>query len=347
MVVEYRPGEAVLELQPFDDVTGEWPDSYSMLDTGVEIAVAASGQDAVTAVAQAAGKAGLLDATHVGVADSAPQDVKQDFALRRIRRLFQPAADYRQLPLSEVLGQVTENQWLSAYLDMVVGMVGQDVAPDVVPDAAALGVAAWCWRNNTAVEAHHLETDVLMARVNMAVTHVTLEHVCPIEGIDWDGIESALMDPRWALPDGTEIQPLFEDGWAEVASTVCAELQRWRQIDHDILGPETTLMLMTIGGSTSYTDSWWGQGRWHSICQHIVQDALAAGLTLPYPYNVRGANAFVADLERPDLVPDNVLGWFIDLPGTTADGPRGLRFNTVTRPLQRCWDPYWLTDIRL
>ncbi|MGW9027906.1 hypothetical protein ACWGQ5_27835 [Streptomyces sp. NPDC055722] len=343
IVIEYRPHEGVLALQPFDDVMGDWPESYSLLDDSMEIAVAAAGQDAVTAVAHAAGRAGLLDATHVRVADSAPQEAKQDFAMRRIRRIFNDAAAYRQLPLTDVLREVTENEWLRAYLDWVVGMVGQDVAPDSVPDAAALGVAAWCWRNNTAVEDHHLETDVLMARVNIAVTRVAQQHVCPVEGIDWDGIEATLMDPQWALPDGTLIQSLFGAGWADAASTVTAELKRWRQVDHDLLGPETTLILMSIGGSTSYTDSWWGQGRWRSICQRIVADATSAGLALPQPYDFRGADALIADLDQPDLVADTVLDWLIDLPDAGLDGPRGLRFNSVTRPPQRCWDPYWLT----
>ncbi|WP_330343373.1 hypothetical protein OHA09_36150 [Streptomyces longwoodensis] len=135
-------------------------------------------------------------------------------------------------------------------------MAGQDVAPDIVPDAAALGVAAWCWRNNTAVEDHHLETDVLMARVNIAVTRITQQHVCPIEGIDWDSITDALMEPQWALPDGTLVRSLFGAGWTDVAPTVTAQLDRWRRLDHEVLGPETTLILMSIGGSTGYTDSW-------------------------------------------------------------------------------------------
>ncbi|WGD45157.1 hypothetical protein [Streptomyces cathayae] len=344
VVAEYRPHAEVLYLQPFDDVTGDWPDSYALTGDILEIDVAASGQDAVTAVARVAGQAGLLDAAHVRVADTAPQEAKQEFALRRIRRIFTPAADYRQLPLTDVLKEVTENEWLSAFLDMVVGMVGHDVAPDIVPDAAGLGVAAWCWRNNTAVEAHHLETDVLMARVSIAVTRVTQQHVCPVEGIDWDGIENALMDPQWALPDGTTIQSLFGVGWTEVAATVTAELRRWRQIDHDLLGPETTLILMTIGGSTNYTDSWWGQGRWHAICRHIIEDATRAGLTLPQPYNFRGTQDLLADVDRPDLLADTVLDWLIDMPEAGADGPRGLRFTTATRPLLRHWDPYWLSD---
>lgn len=337
--VEYRPHEAVLALVPFEDMDGEQPESYSLLDDTVETAVEAFGQEAVIAVARAAGRAGLLDATHVRAADTVTEEAKRGFAFHRMRRIFEPAAAFRQLPLSEIMREVSEDEWLCAYLDWVVGTSGQDVAPDVVPDAAALGVAAWCWRNNTAVEDHHLPTDVLMARVNIAVTRIAQEHVCPDDGIDWDAIHTALMDPQWALPDGTRVHQLFGPGWREVASTVTAELIRWRRLDHDVLGPTTTLILMTIGGSGDYTDSWWGQGRWHSICQQIVEDATAA-VPLPEPYDARGCAELLADLENPDLLPDQVLDWLIDLPGSDIDGPRGLRFNQATRPPLRRWDPF-------
>jgi hypothetical protein len=342
--VEYSPHQGVLALRPFEDVTGDWPESYSLLEQSIEIPVALPGQQAVAAVADAAGEAGLLDAAHVHVADSAPPEAKQEFTLRRIRRIFQPAAAFRQLPLTDVLREISGNEWLSAHLDWVVGMAGQDVAPDIVPDAAALGVAAWCWRNNTAVEDHHLETDVLMARVNIAVTRITQQHVCPIEGIDWDNITDALMEPQWALPDGTLVRSLFGAGWTDVASTVTAQLDRWRRLDHEVLGPETTLILMSIGGSTGYTDSWWGHGRWRSMCRRVIDDATATGLALPAPYDRRGPDVLLSDLDAPDQVPDTVLDWLIDLPEADHDGPRGLRMNGVTRPPQHCWDPYWLTD---
>lgn len=341
--VQYEPHQQTLHLQPFDDVTGDWPESYSLLEDGIAVPVAPSGQ-AITAVAAAAGQAGLLDATHVQVAEAAPPEAKQEFTLRRMRRIFQPAADFRQLPLPALLREVTENERLNAYLEWVVDMTGWDVAPDIVPDAAALGVAAWCWRNNTAVEDHHLDTDVQMARVNIAVTRITRQHVCPWAGIDWDSIKNALMDPQWALPDGTPICSLFGPGWTEVAATVTAELDRWRHLDHEVLGPQTTMILMSIGGSTSYTDSWWGQGRWLSMCRRVIDDATTAGLSLPPPYDQRGPDALLADLDAPDEVPAPVLGWLIDLPDAGVHGPRGLRMHHVTRPNRHSWDPYWLTE---
>jgi hypothetical protein len=45
-----------------------------------------------------------------------------------------------------------------------------------------LGVAAWCWRNNTAVEDWHLPSEVLMARVNFTVTKAIQPHLDPFEG---------------------------------------------------------------------------------------------------------------------------------------------------------------------
>ncbi|MET9674637.1 hypothetical protein ABZY68_16295 [Streptomyces sp. NPDC006482] len=339
--VSYHPHEGKVVLGPFDDVAGQWPHSYSLLEDSLEIPVPGSGRQAAAAVEVAAGQAGLLDATHVYVAESAPEEARQEFTTHRIRRIFQPAAEFRRLPLNELLRETTEDHWLSSYLDWVVGRAGQDVAPDIVPDAAALGVAAWCWRNNTAVEAHHLETDVLMARVNIAVTRLTRQYICPVEGIDWDSIKDALMDPGWALPDTTPIHSLFGEGWTEVAATVCAELDRWRRLDHERLGAQTTLILMTIGGSTGYTDSWWGQGRWHSICRHILDEAIAAGLTLPAPYDRNGPEAFLADLHTPDRLSDAALDWIIDLRGAAFEGPRGLRMNRITRPPRHCWDPFW------
>jgi hypothetical protein len=338
--VQYEPDAETLTLAPFEDVTGDWPLSYSLIEDSIRIPVAGTGNGAADAVARAVGRAGLLDATHVRIAEATPPDAAREFAYHCLRRIFQPAADFRKLSLAQVLREVTEDSSLAAYLEWVVGTAGGDVAPDVVPGAAALGVAAWCWRNNTAVEDHHLDSDVLMARVNIAVTRITMRHTDPVLGIDWDGIGSELSDPAWVLPGGRTVRSLFGAGWSEVVATVTAELARWRHLDHEVLGPRTVLILMTIGGSTDYTSSWWGQGRWAGMCRRVIDDAATAGLGLPLPYDFRGQEALLADLEDPDCVPDHVLDWLIDLPQSRADGPRGLRFHHVTRPVQRCWDPY-------
>lgn len=94
--------------------------------------------------------------------------------------------------------------------------------------------------------------------------------------------------------------------------------------------PDATLRLLTVGGSTSYTGQWWGQGRWTAICRAVVDDAVGAGVRLPEPYDVGGADALVRDLAGPDGVSDEVLDWLIDLPGAGAGGPHGLRHHPVT-----------------
>lgn len=344
--VQFRPGEGVLELLPWEDVAGDVPEGFTVLEEPVSLQIAEAAEAAESRLAERAGELGLLDATRVRPAKTAPTDAQEYFAVRRLGRLFQPAADYRQLPLSEVFKEVAQQPWLSAYLNWVVGRAGWDVQPDVVPDAAAVGVAAWCWRNDTAVEEHHLATDVLMARVNIAVTRAIQPHINPVEGIDWDGIEQALTDPHWALPDGTTIASLFGTSWPHVRSTVVTQLARWRRAEDELLGPDTTLALLTIGGSTDYTHSWWGQGRWQAMCRRIVEDAVQGGLTLPQPYNYQGSEALVRDLASPDLLSDEVLRWLIDMPEGGVDGPRGLRFHPITSPPVHVWDPYgWEPDI--
>ncbi|MBO8192031.1 hypothetical protein ITI46_10175 [Streptomyces oryzae] len=341
--VEYYPRENRLRFLPYEDVCGDFPVSSSALDEEVELTVTLRGDEAVTTVRRRAGAMGLLDATRVRVAEGADPEAAEALEAKSLLSLFGPAASYRNIPVAEVLKEAVQHPDLSTYLRWVVGMAGRNVHPDPVPDGAALGIAAWCWRNETAVETHHLSSDVLMARVDIAVTRAVLPHVCPYEGIDWGGIEQSLTDTDWELPNGRTISSLFGDGWPEVQSTVREQVRKWQRLDSEILGLDTTLRLMTIGGSTSYTCHWWGQGRWRAICEEIVRDAVEAGFSLPQPYDCRGPDALIDDLEHPDLQSDAVLDWLIDMPEATVSGPHGLRHHPVTQPLVREYDPWWVT----
>ncbi|MFE6163529.1 hypothetical protein ACFQ7F_31980 [Streptomyces sp. NPDC056486] len=341
--VEYYPRESRLRLLPYEDVCGDFPESFAALAKEVEIEISREGDEAVTAVQHRAGALGLLDATRVRVVEGADPEAAEAFGAELLRSLFSPAASYRKIPVADLVKEALQHPDLSTYLRWVVGMAGRDVHPDPVPDAAALGIAAWCWRNETAVEAHHLPSDVLMARVNIAVTRAVLPHVCPYEGIDWDGIEQSLTDADWELPNGRTVSSLFGGGWPEVQSTVREQVRKWQRLDNELLGPDTTLRLMTIGGSTSYTCHWWGQGRWRAICEEIVRDAVEAGFTLPQPYDCRGSAALIDDLEHPDMQSDAVLDWLIDMPEASVSGPHGLRHHSATQPLVREYDPWWAT----
>ncbi|MFE6691347.1 hypothetical protein ACFVFQ_33370 [Streptomyces sp. NPDC057743] len=340
-VVEYYPRENRMRFLPYDDVCSDYPESFSALDEEVELTVAPDGDGAVKLVKLRSGALGLLDATHVRVAKGADPGAAESFHAESLLTLFRPAAAYRKTSVEEIVKVAAQDPDLDAYLNWVVGLAGRNVQPDLVPDAAALGIAAWCWRNDTAVEAHHLPSDVLMARINIAVTRTVLPHVCPYEGIDWNSIERLLTDTGWKLPNGRTVSFLFGDGWPEVQSTVRKQVRKWHRLDTEVLGPETTLRLMTIGGSTSYTRHWWGQGRWRAICEEIVRDAVEAGFTLPQPYDCRGPEALIGDLEQPDMQSDAVLDWLIDMPESTETGPYGLRRHPSTQPIVRTYDPWW------
>jgi hypothetical protein len=108
-----------------------------------------------------------------------------------------------------------------------------------------------------------------------------------------------------------------------------------RHFDEDLIGPDATIRLLTIAGSTSYTRHWWGQGRWPAICRAIVTDATRASVALPSPYETKGIDVLLGDLQEPDSLSDDVLAWMIDIPGTDIDGPRGLRSHPSTRPITR------------
>jgi hypothetical protein len=241
--------------------------------------------------------------------------------------------------VEQLIAELIDDDYLQTYFRFVVELAGRDALPDAVPDAAALGIAAWCRRNDTAVEERHVAGDVLMARINIAVTRVAAEHVDPVEGIDWLGIAGAMTDPAWALPDGRIVAELFGDGWTDVRDSVLECIHGWRRLDEETLGPHATVRLLTIGGSTSYTRHWWGQGRWTAICRAIVFDAVRAGATLPAPYCELAPDRLVSDLAAPDLLDDVVLEWLIDMPAGGIDGPRGLQFHDATQPVVRILHP--------
>jgi hypothetical protein len=175
-----------------------------------------------------------------------------------------------------------------------------------------------------------------MARVNLAVTKAVQPHVNSFEGVDWDGVQAALTDPHWKLPSGAAVAELFGEGWSEVTATMTEQVQAWRRLDEELIGPQATLRLLTIGGSTGYTRHWWGQGRWNAICRQIVDDAVEAGVPLPEPYDRRGSDELDADLADPDRVSDDVLDWLIGMPQGGLDTARGLRMHaTATQPVYR------------
>lgn len=106
--------------------------------------------------------------------------------------------------------------------------------------------------------------------MSITATKAVMPHVDAWEGVDWQGVEDTLTSPAWQLADGRAISDLFGEGWREIQRTVREQVRKWRRFDEELIGPEATLRLLTMGGSTSYTRHWWGQGRWPAICKGRV-----------------------------------------------------------------------------
>lgn len=337
--VQYQPGNGELLLLPCEDQDFS---RLSMLTDSVTISVGREIDRGAELVAEQAGNLGLLDATHLRATPDSDLSTAELITDRIIESVIGSAAEYRNLPPEVLVDQVMGDEALSTRLKVLMDFFARDVLPDKVPDAAALGIAAWCWRNDTDVEDWHLPSDVLMAKVNIAVTKAVQPHVDPVDGVDWQGVEDSLTDPSWQLADGRVVSELFAEGWPDVERTVRRQVRMWRRFDEDLIGPDATIRLLTIAGSTSYTRHWWGQGRWPAICRAIVTDAMSAGVALPPPYEAKGIDALLSDLQEPDSLSDDVLAWLIDVPGTDIDGPLGLRSHPSTRPITREFTPYLL-----
>ncbi|MHA6781978.1 hypothetical protein ACVGOW_13440 [Pseudonocardia saturnea] len=339
LAVEFRAADLVLLITPHAPMDEAWPLIFGMQIDDVRIDLPVDADEQVRVVAERAGELGLLDATRVDL-DMMGREARGRFIDHlHVEWIFEVAAQHRGLPVEQLIAELIDDDYLQTYFRFVVGFAGRDALPDAVPDAAALGIAAWCWRNDTAVEEWHVAGDVLMARINIAVTRLAADHVDPWEGVDWLGIAETVSATEWALPDGRIIAELFGDGWPDVRDSVLERIHRWRQLDEEKLGPQATLRLLAIGGSTSYTRHWWGQGRWTAICRAIVFDAVRAGVVLPAHYHELGPDQLVSDLAAPDLLSDVVLEWLIDMPAGGIDGPRGLRFHDATQPVVRTLHP--------
>lgn len=338
--VQYQPTKRRLLLLPcvFDEDFSR----LSMLAEQVEISVEHGIDSGAEMVAERAGDLGLLDATRLIAASDSDVSTAELISDRILEWILEPAAEYRNVAARDLIDQLMADEEFAPRFKMLLDFFATHVLPDAVPDAASLGIAAWCWRNDTDVENWHLPSDALMAKVNIAVTKAVQWHVDQAEGVDWQGVEASLTDSSWRLADGRVISELFGDGWPQVQRTVRRQVRMWRRFDEELIGPDATIRLLTIGGSTSYTRHWWGQGRWAAICRAIISDALAAGIALPVPYDETGADALLSDLREPDGLDDDVLSWMIDIPGAGIDGPRGLRSHEVTRPIIRKFTLYRL-----
>lgn len=93
-------------------------------------------------VAEHAGELGLLDATRVEVDEGSDVSLREFVSVQLAEYVFEEASRYRDMPVRRLANDLNEDPYLKTYFDAVVGMFGRDVLPDLVPNAAALGIAA-------------------------------------------------------------------------------------------------------------------------------------------------------------------------------------------------------------
>lgn len=187
------------------------------------------------------------------------------------------------------------------------------IVPAPIPSAAARGIAEWCWRRESDVEAwHHKVNDSTMARANIAATRAVLPHVHS-EGVDWPSVRLALTASRRRLADGRPLSGLFDEGWPAIIASIHREIDRWQRTE-DELGPKAVLRLLTLHGSrTESVGDWWGSGWYETAVRRAVPRAVADG-TLPKPILEAFPNPDQltdAIAHGPDLLDDDLLRWTI------------------------------------
>lgn len=210
-----RTGAAIgFEFKPYRDelLLHPWEPSgdalLSALDEEIAVQVGEDLDSGRCLVTEVAGDLGLLDATRVTASSDSDVSTGELVAERFVEWIFDPTASYRGIPVPDLVGTLMADQEFSGALRWLTEFVAPHVLPDLIPSAAAIGIACWCWRNGTAVEDWHLPSDVLMAKVSISATRAIMEYADPYEGIDWQGVEESLTSETWQLPDGRAVSEL-------------------------------------------------------------------------------------------------------------------------------------------
>ncbi|MFI9276265.1 hypothetical protein ACIGXM_37180 [Kitasatospora sp. NPDC052896] len=185
------------------------------------------------------------------------------------------------------------------------------ISPDLVPSAAARGIAEWCWRRESDVEDWHFKIDdIAMARANIAATRAVLPHVHS-EAIDWHAVRLALTAPARRLADGQALRDIFEEGWGPILASIHREIDLWQRVDED-LGPEATMRLLSIHGShTESVGEWWGSGWFETVTRRAIARAADTSALPISVIEVFTDPEHFADAAagHPDLLDDDTFAW--------------------------------------
>lgn len=273
-----------------------------------------------------AAELGLLDPTRFRLPKKCSADERAAFLIRLYTTyLGGAAATWRGGSPLKALRALDADDQFGDLLQTAMAF-GSGVIPDPVPMAAAIGITLDCWRHTELETAHagsKTLTDVAMAKLNIGTTRAVRRYITT-QGIDWNGVGGVLLDPeRQACNDNRDsVGVLVGTDWPLVAHSIQQSLDEWLHAEQ-VAGPEATLRLASVMGSSTYTKRWWGNGWWSdfsdSVLRHVEE-------TFPELLHLEAddlaSRQLASDLfHRPDALPDTVLKTLIDPP----DG-QGLRY---------------------
>ncbi|HSV64797.1 MAG TPA: hypothetical protein VLJ59_02665 [Mycobacteriales bacterium] len=279
-------------------------------------------------VEQLAGKHGLLEPTRFNVSGDSPVSAAEALMQLYVTYVTGDAVRSSNQPMKTTLQRIDDDEQVSGIIRSLM-LLAPDVVPDPVPDIAALGLTLECWRHTAIEQLHssnHDLSDVIMMKLNIATSRAAMEFV-NLDGVSWERIAAILLDADRTITDGRPVGQLVGPGWPEVAQSIKQKLAYWQHIEA-VLGPRATLRLLSVMGSTAYTERWWGNSWWSDLVDKVTRAAIRRHPSLVDPANEFSGLELAADLaHQPDSLPNETLAIFLKERGTA-----GLRTAKIERP---------------
>ncbi|UQX88256.1 hypothetical protein M6D93_18505 [Jatrophihabitans telluris] len=275
--VEYGAGDGfdeTLRFVPALSLLDQPEDGIGLFDmvTKASEPIASSHGLIPVVVRDVAAPLGLLDPTRIRLAADTDPAAAKGFMNRLYHGYVgRVAARFRGGPTITALKALDADE---AY-GSVVQRVAHD-APGVMPDpvlmAATHGIVLHCWRNTALEDVHaggQIISQVAMAKLNIVTTKAVRPYLTT-KGVDWNGVCAVLLDPERSIgrDDGASVGELLGEDWPLVQNSVASSLADWQHIER-VAGPEATLRLLSVAGSSAFTERWWGTGWWPRFADQV------------------------------------------------------------------------------
>jgi hypothetical protein len=135
---EFKPYRDELLLEPWEPNGGAL---LSALDEPTAVQVGDDHDSGRQLVVEVAGDLGLLDATRVSASSDSDVTTGELVAGQFVEWIFEPAAGYRGIPVSDLVGRLMADEEFSGTLRVLTEFFAPNVLPDLIPSAAAIGIA--------------------------------------------------------------------------------------------------------------------------------------------------------------------------------------------------------------